>query len=70
MARRLIVNNRCPLCGEQVEVVMDAMLKRDPDNHNTEMILTKRGLKQYLHSSCWYEMIREKRPYKDRKSVV
>lgn len=69
MARRLIINNRCPLCGEPVEIVMDAMLKKRPDDYNTEMILTKRGLKQYLHSSCWNEMIREKRPYNGRMYV-
>lgn len=45
MSRRLIINNKCPLCGKEVEVVMDAMLKKAPDDYNTEMILTKRGLK-------------------------
>lgn len=69
MARRLIINNRCPLCGEPVEIVMDAMLKKHPDDYDAEMVLTKRGLKQYLHSSCWNKMIREKRPYDGRMYV-
>lgn len=63
MARRLIINCRCPLCGEQVEAVPDGILKQNPHYHNTEMVVTKTGIKQYIHSSCWYDMIKEKRPY-------
>jgi hypothetical protein len=48
---------------------MDAMLKKHPDDYDAEMVLTKRGLKQYLHSSCWNKMIREKRPYDGRMYV-
>ena len=69
MAQRLIVNNRCPLCGEPVEIVMDAMLKKNPENYDAEMVLTKRGLKQYLYSSCWNKMIHEKRLYNGRMYV-
>lgn len=69
MGRRLIINNKCPLCGESVEIVMDAMLKRNPDNYNTEMVLTKRGLKQYIHTTCWNQMIKEKRPYEGKMYV-
>lgn len=60
MAKRLIVNCRCPLCGGQVEQVPDGVLKQNPHYHNTEMVVTKTGIKQYIHSSCWYEMIKEK----------
>lgn len=63
MARRLIVISRCPLCGKNVEQVPDGILKKNPREHNVEMVVTKTGLKQYLHSSCWYDMIKEKRPY-------
>lgn len=63
MGRRLIVNNKCPICGSEVEVVMDAVLKKNPHYHNVEMVMTRRGLKQYIHSDCWYEAIREKKPY-------
>lgn len=63
MARRLIVISKCPLCGKSVEQVPDGVLKQNPHYHNTEMVVTRSGLKQYIHSSCWYEMIKEKRPY-------
>ena len=63
MARRLIVVTKCPLCGENVEQVPDGILKKNPHYHNVEMVVTRTGLKQYIHSSCWYDMIKEKRPY-------
>ena len=69
MSRRLIVNNRCPLCGEEVEMVQDSVLKQTPGYHNAELVVTRRGLKQYIHSSCWYDMIKEKRPYEGRMYV-
>lgn len=69
MAKRLIVNCRCPLCGEQVEQVPDSVLKQNPHYHNTEMVVTRTGIKQYIHSSCWYSMIKEKRPYNGRMYV-
>ena len=69
MAKRLIVNCRCPLCGGQVEQVPDGVLKQNPHYHNTEMVVTKTGIKQYIHSSCWCEMIKEKRPYNGRMYV-
>lgn len=69
MARRLIVNGRCPLCGGQVEQVPDGILKQNPHYHNAEMVVTRTGIKQYIHSSCWYDMIKEKRPYNGRMYV-
>ena len=63
MRRRLFVINRCPLCGEHVEEVPDALLKKNPHYHNAELVITKTGIKQYIHTSCWYKMIKEKRPY-------
>lgn len=69
MGRRLIVNTRCPLCGDVVEQVPDGVLKQNPHYHNTEMVVTRTGIKQYIHSSCWYKMIEEKRPY-DGKMYV
>lgn len=69
MARRIIVNNKCPLCGGEVEIVGDAFLKQNPHYGNAELVVTKRGLKQYLHTSCWYDMIKEKRPYNGRMYV-
>ena len=69
MGRRLIVNDRCPLCGDQVEIVPDAVLKQNPHYHNTELVVTRSGVKQYIHSSCWYTMIEEKRPYNGKMYV-
>ena len=69
MARRIITNNKCPLCGEVVEQVPDNILKQNPHHHNTELVVTKRGLKQYIHTSCWYDMIKNKQPYNGRMYV-
>lgn len=69
MGRRLIVNNRCPLCGQAVPVVTDSVLKQNPHQDNCEMVVTKRGLKQYIHTSCWDEMIKNKQPYNGRMHV-
>lgn len=69
MARRMITNTRCPLCGEHVEQVPDSILKQKPHQNNCELVVTKRGLKQYIHTSCWDEMIKNKRPYSGRMYV-
>ena len=69
MARRLIVNNKCPLCGGEVEVVHDSVLKQNPHYHNTELVVTRTGLKQYIHSLCWYDMIEKKLPYNGKMYV-
>lgn len=69
MAKRLRVNNRCPLCGGEVEQVADAILRKTPHYHNTELVVTRTGIKQYIHSSCWYKMIEEKRPYNGKMYV-
>lgn len=69
MGRRLITNTRCPLCGERVQEVPPAMLLKNPGTSDAELVITKTGLKQYIHHSCWYKMIEEKRPY-DGKMYV
>ena len=51
MARRLIIETTCPLCGGQVE----------PGTDDAEMVVTRSGCKQYIHSSCWYGMIAEQK---------
>ena len=51
MARRLIIETTCPLCGGQVE----------PEMIDAEMVVTRSGCKQYIHSSCWYDMIAEQK---------
>ena len=61
MTRRLIINTTCPLCGKEVEAVSDGMLKKQPGLNDVEMIVTRNGYKQYIHSSCWYGMIAEQK---------
>ena len=63
MGRRIIVNTRCPICGEQVPQIADSVLKQNPHQNNCEIVVTKRGLKQYIHTNCWYDMIEKKKPY-------
>lgn len=63
MGRRMFTSTRCPICGDFVEPVKDAILKQNPHYNNVEMVVTKRGLKQYIHSNCWYGMIEKKEPY-------
>lgn len=69
MGRRLIVNNKCPLCGKPVPIITDSVLKQNPHKNNCELVVTKRGLKQYIHTSCWNEMIEKKQPYNGRLYV-
>lgn len=69
MARRLIVNTRCPICGERVEEVPDGILRQTPHFNDAELVVTRTGIKQYIHSSCWYRMIEEKRPYNGKMYV-
>ena len=61
MARRLIIRTTCPLCGKQVEVVPDSILKQQPGMIDAEIVVTRSGYKQYIHSSCWYRMIAEQK---------
>lgn len=70
MARpRLITNNKCPLCGGEVDVIPASILKQHPHMNDTELVVTRTGIKQYIHSSCWYKMIEEKRPYNGKLYV-
>ena len=59
MTRRLTIRTTCPLCGGQVE----------PRTNDAEMVVTRSGCKQYIHSSCWYDMIKEqKERHKEQES--
>ena len=61
MTRRLIINTTCPLCGKQVEAVSDGILQKQPGLNDAEMVVTRSGYKQYIHSSCWHGMIAEQK---------
>ena len=69
MSKRLILNTRCPLCGGHVEAIPPSMLMKHPGQGDAELVITKTGIKQYIHSSCWYKMIEEKRPYNGKMYV-
>lgn len=69
MARRMLTNTRCPICGDFVSEVPPALLQKKPHHNDAELIVTKRGLKQYVHSSCWYKMVKEKQPYEGKMYV-
>lgn len=68
MSKRLIVRTTCPICGEYVPPVPDGVLKREPHHNNTEMVVTRTGYKQYIHTSCWYGMIEEQKEKRRSKS--
>ena len=69
MTRRLIINTTCPLCGKQVEAVSDGALKQQPGMIDAEIVVTRSGYKQYIHSSCWYGMIaKQKERRKEQES--
>ena len=61
MTHRLIIRTTCPLCGKQVEAVPDGVLKQQPGMVDAEIVLTRSGYKQYIHSSCWYGMIADQK---------
>ena len=69
MGKRLITNTNCPLCGEQVSEVPPSMLIKNPGQSDAELVITKTGIKQYIHHSCWYKMIEDKRPYNGKLYV-
>lgn len=64
MAQRLVINRICPLCGNQVDEVPDHALKRNGDQYDAEFVQTKRGVKQYCHTTCWNAMIQKQRETK------
>ena len=67
MARRLIIETTCPLCGKQVEAVPDGVLKQQPGTNDAEIVVTRSGYKQYIHSSCWSDMIEEQKKNRKKK---
>lgn len=69
MGQRLLINNKCPLCSDEVEIIPDGVLKKKPHENNVELVVTRRGLKQYIHTSCWTKMIAEKKPYNGKMYV-
>ena len=69
MARRLIIRTTCPLCEKQVEAVPDGVLKQQPGMIDAEIVVTRSGYKQYIHSSCWYRMITEQKEQRKEQEL-
>lgn len=60
MSRRIFVNRVCPICKIGVaEYSLD---------NDSEWLLTKRGLKQYFHHSCYDKMIQRQKEEKMAKA--
>ena len=57
MPRIMFVNHICPICKDHVDYDPDYNPKTTADHGNVEWVLTKRGLKQYFHTQCYYAMI-------------
>ena len=69
MARQSIIRTTCPLCGKQVEAVPDGVLKQQPGMVDAEIVLTRSGYKQYMHSSGWYNMIEEQKELRNENGT-
>lgn len=59
--RKVMVRDRCFICGNGVEIIPDKTLKDHPHEFNTEFVITHSGYKQYFHTRCWYGMIDEQK---------
>ena len=57
MPRIMFVNHTCPICKDRVDYDPDYNPKTAAGHGNVEWVLTKRGLKQYFHTQCYYSMI-------------
>lgn len=69
MTRRLLVSTRCPLCNNEVDIIPDHILKKSEDHQNCEFVVTKRGLKQYFHTTCFNELIKKQHEEKEEHHV-
>lgn len=57
MARIMFTNYKCPICKNEVHYPPGYNPKTAKDNGNVEWILTKRGLKQFFHTNCYWALI-------------
>ena len=51
MAHIMFTNLKCPICKHEVRYLPGYNPKTAKDHGNVEWIQTKRGLKQYFHTS-------------------
>ena len=58
MASRIMFTNyQCPICKHNVSYPTGYNPKTAKDHGNVEWIQTKRGLKQFFHTNCYWAMI-------------
>lgn len=57
MAHIMFTNLKCPICKHEVHYLPGYNPKTAKGHGNVEWIQTKRGLKQYFHTSCYWALI-------------
>lgn len=69
-ARIMFTNYQCPICKHEVHYPSGYNPKTAKDHGNVEWIQTKRGLKQFFHTNCYWAMIEaQKLEAKDHAST-
>ena len=58
MAGPKFVNTKCFICNHEVSYPAGYNSKTAKDHDNIEWIQTKRGLKQFFHTNCYWAMIK------------
>lgn len=66
MARIMFTNNKCPICNHEVHYPPGYNPKTAKDHGNVEWLVTKRGLKQFFHTNCYWAMIEAQRLEKSK----
>lgn len=56
MAHIMFTNLKCPICKHEVRYLPGYNPKTAKDHGNVEWIQTKRGLKQYFHTSYYWAL--------------
>ena len=57
MAGPKFVNTKCPICQHIVTYPPGYNPKTAKDHGNVEWLITRRGLKQFFHTNCYWAMI-------------
>lgn len=59
MAGPKFINQKCPMCGNEVYYPPGYDPKTAKDHGNVEWLMTKRGLKQFFHTDCYIHMVKD-----------
>lgn len=65
MAGPKFVNTKCPICKHEVYYPPSYNPKTAKDHGNVEWLQTKRGLKQFFHTNCYWAMIEAQKMEKE-----